>query len=94
MISNNVVCATSEASDQPAHMSSLIRAFASFEYSMSVKLLTEHHLVILSFKGGCKASLSLHLSKCHLVGNHMSRLIYCMQPDKYTGPYKPTMSTL
>ena len=28
-ISNNVVCATSKASDQPAHMHSLIRAFAS-----------------------------------------------------------------
>ena len=28
-ISNNVVCATSNASDQPAHMSSLIRAIAS-----------------------------------------------------------------
>ena len=28
-ISNNVVCATSKASDQPAHMRSLIRAFAS-----------------------------------------------------------------
>ena len=28
-ISNNVVCATSEASDQPAHTRSLIRAFAS-----------------------------------------------------------------
>ena len=28
-ISNNVVCATSEASDQPAHKRSLIRAFAS-----------------------------------------------------------------
>ena len=27
-ISNNVVCATSKASDQPAHMRSLIRAFA------------------------------------------------------------------
>ena len=26
---NNVVCATSKASDQPAHMRSLIRAFAS-----------------------------------------------------------------
>ena len=26
-ISNNVVCATSKASDQPAHMRSLIRAF-------------------------------------------------------------------
>ena len=28
-ISNNVVCATSKASDQPAHLRSLIRAFAS-----------------------------------------------------------------
>ena len=28
-ISNNVVCATSKASDQPAHMRSLIRVFAS-----------------------------------------------------------------
>ena len=28
-ISNNVVCTTSEALDQPAHMCSLIRAFAS-----------------------------------------------------------------
>ena len=28
-ISYNVVCATSKASDQPAHMRSLIRAFAS-----------------------------------------------------------------
>ena len=28
-ISNNVVCATSNASDQPAHTRSLIRAFAS-----------------------------------------------------------------
>ena len=27
--SNNVVCATSKASDQPAHTRSLIRAFAS-----------------------------------------------------------------
>ena len=28
-ISNNVVCVTSKASDQPAHMRSLIRVFAS-----------------------------------------------------------------
>ena len=28
-ISNNVVCVTSKASDQPAHMRSLISAFAS-----------------------------------------------------------------
>ena len=29
VISNNVVCAASKASDQPAHTRSLIRAFAS-----------------------------------------------------------------
>ena len=26
-------------------------------------------------KGDVQARLSLHLSKCHIVGNHMSRLI-------------------
>ena len=38
-----------DSSDQPVHMRSLIRAFASclniLGYSMSVKLLTELHLV-------------------------------------------------
>ena len=29
VVSNNVVCVTSKASDQPAHKRSLIRAFAS-----------------------------------------------------------------
>ena len=29
----------------------------SLEYSMSVKLLTEHHLEFLSLKGGCTDSL-------------------------------------
>ena len=43
-ISNNVVCATSKASDQPAHTRSLL------EHSMSVKLLTEHHLEFLSLR--------------------------------------------
>ena len=31
-ISSNVVCATSKASDQPAHTRSMIRAFASHLY--------------------------------------------------------------
>ena len=51
-ISNNVVCATRKASDQPAHMRSLIRAFAS----RLSNLLTEHHLEFLSLKGGCRGS--------------------------------------
>ena len=47
-ISNNVVCATSKASDQPAHTRSLIRAFACRLNS----LWTEHHLEFLSLNGG------------------------------------------
>ena len=44
-ISNNLVCATIKGSDQPAHTRSLIRAFTSrLNYSMSVRLLIEHHL--------------------------------------------------
>ena len=42
----------------------------SLEYSMNFKLLTEQHLEFLSLTGG------LHLSKCHIVGDHMSRLKY------------------
>ena len=42
-IFNNVVCVTGNASDQPAQM---------LEYSMSVKLLTEHYLEFLSLIGG------------------------------------------
>ena len=44
-IFNNVVCASSKASDQPA-----------LEYSMIVKVLTEHRLEFLSFKGGSPES--------------------------------------
>ena len=52
---------------------------------MSIKLLTEHHLELLSLKGGCKlkARLSLLLSKCHIVGNRMSRLICTSVQSKY-----------
>ena len=53
MISINVVCATSKGSDQPAHTRSLIKSLCyALTYSMSVKLLTEHHLELLSLKGG------------------------------------------
>ena len=41
---------------------------------MTVKLLTIHHLEFLSLNGSCTGSSDLHLSKCHIVGNHMSRL--------------------
>ena len=53
-ISNNVVCVTSKSSDQPAYTCSLIRSlFLSLEYSISVKLLTEHHLEFLLLKVDC-----------------------------------------
>ena len=46
-ISNNVVCATSKASDQPAHTRSLIRAFAS---RLNIVWLLSYWLeIILSF---------------------------------------------
>ena len=48
----------------------------SLEYSMSVKLLTEHNLEFLRLKEDAQSILSLHLSKDHIVGNHMSRLNY------------------
>ena len=76
-ISNNVVCATSKASDQPAHTHSLIRAFASCLIILWV--LSYWPNIIWSFwalKEATKACMSLHLSKYHIVGNHMSRLKY------------------
>ena len=39
---------------------------------MTVMLLTEHHLEFLSLKEVAQARLSLHLSKCHIVGNHLA----------------------
>ena len=63
-ISNNVVCATSKASDQPAHMRSLIRAFVSgLNILVLLKLLSEHHLEFLIFKGGCTGSSESTLVK-------------------------------
>ena len=46
----------------------------SLEYSMNVKLLTEHHLEFLRLKGGCTGSSESTLVKCHIAWNHMSRL--------------------
>ena len=46
-----------------------------FAYSMSVMLLTEQHLDILSLQGGCTGSSDSIRVKYQIVGNHMSRLI-------------------
>ena len=88
-ISNNVVCATSKASDQPAHTRSLIRAFAS---RLSILWLLSYWLnTIWSFLAeneAAEARLSLHLSKYHIVGNHMSRLNYIISlPDNFYPTY-------
>ena len=47
----------------------------SLEYSMTVKLPTEHHLEFLSLKGGCTGLDESTLVKCHIVGILMRRLI-------------------
>ena len=53
---------------------------------MAVKQLTEQHLKFLSLKEAAQARLSLHFSKCHIVGNQMSRLNHaahlCLFPFK------------
>ena len=46
------------------------------EYSMTVRLLTEHHLEFLSLKVGYTGSSESTLAKCHIVGNHVSMLNY------------------
>ena len=43
---------------------------------MIFKLLTEHYLELLSLKEAAEARPSLHMSKCHIVGNLMHWLIY------------------
>ena len=58
---------------------------------MSDKLLTEQNLEFLSLKGGCTGSSELHLSKCHIDGNHMSRLICQVYSiERVDGPFIPT----
>ena len=62
-ISNNVVCATSKGSDQPAHTRSLISLCLLLEYDITLKLLAEHHYEFLSLKGGCTDSSESTLVK-------------------------------
>ena len=70
-ISNIVVCATSDASDQPWYTGgSLIRAFAS---RLNVLWVLTYWLNI-RLKGGCTGSSESTLSKSHIVGNHTSWL--------------------
>ena len=78
-ISNNVVSATSKASDQTAHTRRLIRAFSCRLNILRVLRYGPNSTwSFLAEKEAAQASLSLHLSKCHIVGNHMSRLIFIL----------------
>ena len=72
-ISNNVVCATSKGSDQPAHTRSLITAFAHHLNILPVKLLTEQHFELKRRLQG--------LSKCHIVGSVMPRLKWALSQE-------------
>ena len=88
-ISNSVVCATSKASDQPAHTHSLIRFFASDLNILSVKLLTEHYLEFLSLKGGFTGSSESTLVKIpHCWKSHVkAQFLSILFPQtKHIGP--------
>ena len=58
-----MVCATSKGSDQPALTRSDQSFCSSLECCMGVKLLIEHHLEVLSLKGGCTDSSESTLVK-------------------------------
>ena len=74
----------SKASDQPAHMRSLIRAFASgLMHSMIVKLLNEHHLEFLSVKEGCRGSSeSTHVKMRYCWKSHALALYFVCVSNK------------
>ena len=69
--SNNVVCATSKGSDQPAHTRSLIRTCASRLNipSMNIEPLTKHRLEFLCLTGGCTGSSEPHCWKSHVAAH-------------------------
>ena len=63
-VSNNMICATSKASDQPAHMHSLIRDFASgLNILWVLSYWPNTILEFLSLKGGCTGSSGSTLDK-------------------------------
>ena len=55
---------------------------------MTVKLLSEQHLECLSYKEATQARLSLFMSKCHIVANHMTRLTWSIPMDLKHGIIK------
>ena len=55
----------------------------SLEYSMTDKLLTEHHLDFLRLKGGCRGSSESTHVKMHIVGSLMPWLILFSFPETF-----------
>ena len=59
------------------------RLCLSLEYSMTVKLLTEHHLEFLKLKGGCTGSSEStlvkmpHWWKSHVTAQYIAQIAYC-----------------
>ena len=49
--------------DQGLILEELLHSMAVNEYSLTVKLLTEHHLEFLGLKGGCTGSFESMLIK-------------------------------
>ena len=73
-ISNNVVCATSKASDQPSHTHSLIRAFASRLSILQVFIYWLNTIWSFKLKKRLQTLLQVYTSKSEIVGNLMPRL--------------------
>ena len=79
--SNNVVSATSKGSwlrPACAYVQSDQSLCKSLEYSMSFKLLTEHHLEFLSLTGGCTGSCESTIVKMPLCwkSNVTAQMVY------------------
>ena len=71
-ISNNVACATSKGSDQPAHKRSLIRALQVAWVFYECLATDWHNLEFQSVKKeAAEARPSLLMSKWHITGNLM-----------------------
>ena len=61
---------------------------------MTVGLLTKHYLEFLSLKGASQARLRLHLSKYHIVRNHMTRLKLCLTRHSMVKSQSATLDLL
>ena len=74
-----------------------LRICLSLEYSMIVKLLTEHHLEFLSLKGGCTGSSEYthvkmpHFRKSHATAHVISFEIIKGIRDTGTSPSRPSL---